>query len=131
MSESVYDKARELARSIKESDYALEVERTRNVFDADKQAQQVLFDYSDLKERYTIDLKEGNMSEEEKKARLLELDEATRKLRDNEVVAEMMRAEGEYNRYVDLIFGIINATLTGNIQSGGCSGDCSGCAGCR
>ena len=70
MSESVYDKARELARSIKESDYALEVERTRNVFDADKQAQQVLFDYSDLKERYTLDLKEGNMSSRRKSANM-------------------------------------------------------------
>lgn len=129
MEPTVYELARELANRILESDYAKAVNETRYIFDGNEQAQKLLFDYSDAKKKY--ELEKDSLTEEGQKERLDKISDMAQNLRENSVVADMMRAENRYRMFVSSVMDVFNASLSGQDQEGGCTGKCSTCAGCH
>ena len=129
MEPTVYELARELANRILESDYAKAVNETRYIFDGNEQAQKLLFDYSDAKKKY--ELEKDSLTEEGQKERLDKISDMAQNLRENSVVADMMRAENRYRMFVSTVMDVFNASLSGQEQEGGCTGKCSTCAGCH
>ncbi|HAG04807.1 MAG TPA: hypothetical protein DCG28_05125 [Lachnospiraceae bacterium] len=129
MEPTVYELARELANRILESDYAKAVNETRYIFDGNEQAQKLLFDYSDAKKKY--ELEKDSLTEEGQKERLDKISDMAQNLRENSVVADMMRAENRYRMFVSSVMDVFNASLSGQEQEGGCTGKCSTCAGCH
>ena len=127
MEPTVYELARELANRILESDYAKAVNETRYIFDGNEQAQKLLFDYSDAKKKY--ELEKDSLTEEGQKERLDKISDMAQNLRENSVVADMMRAENRYRMFVSSVMDVFNASLSGQEQEGGGTGKCSTCAG--
>ena len=66
-------------------------------------------------------------------ARFKVLDQMGAELNKNQVVADMVRAEDEFNKFVGQVMNVFNATLSGDSENsnGGCTGSCSTCGGCH
>ncbi|MCD7905743.1 MAG: YlbF family regulator [Clostridiales bacterium] len=125
--EESFDKARELGALMLKSPLAIRLEAAREAFDNDMEARETLFDYN-RKNRRVEELMSKDASGEEFKAANEELREALEKLRADKVIEELITCESRFNNYVNQVLNIVKATVLGDE---GCTGNCSGCAGCH
>mgnify|MGYP000680020074 FL=1 len=105
----------------------------RYIFDGDEEAQKQLFEYSNFRTTLETGIQNGSLSEEEIDAQVKILDQMGAELNKNQVVADMVRAEDQFNKFVGQVMNVFNATLSGDSEnsSGGCTGSCSTCGGCH
>lgn len=122
-------KARELGEIILSSPLYEKLERARAAFDEDMDARETLFDYN-RKHRRVEELISSGDEKGELKSANDELREAAERLDADETVKELISCESRFNNYVNQVLNIVKATVTGDVDSG-CSGNCSGCSGCR
>ena len=131
---TVFDKARDLATALLESEAGKKVNDARFIFDGNEEAQKQLFEYSNF--RTTLETGIRNMVLQAKKKLMHRLKFLTRwvqSLIKMQVVADMVRAEDEFNKFVGQVMNVFNATLSGDSENsnGGCTGSCSTCGGCH
>jgi len=92
-----------------------------------------LFEYSNFRTTLETGIQNGSLSEEEIDAQVKILDQMGAELNKNQIVADMVRAEDQFNKFVGQVMNVFNATLSGDSEnsSGGCTGSCSTCGGCH
>ena len=108
---TVFDKARDLATALLESEAGKKVNDARFIFDGNEEAQKQLFEYSNFRTTLETGIQNGSLSEEEIDAQVKVLDQMGAELNKNQVVADMVRAEDEFNKFVGQVMNVFNATL--------------------
>ena len=127
---TVYDTARELANQMLESEFGKAVNDARYIFDGNEEAQKLLFEYTDFKQKLETGIQDGSIEDEDIEKQASKLDELAKGLRENSIINDMMQAENRFQMYVNSVMNVFNATLSGN-ENGGCTGSCSTCGGCH
>lgn len=129
--DTVFEMARDLATALLESEAGKKVNDARYIFDCNEDAQKQLFEYSNFRTTLETGIQNGSLNEEEIDAQVKILDQMGAELNKNEIVADMVKAEDEFNKFVTQVMNVFNATLSGDSNGGGCSGSCSTCGGCH
>ncbi len=128
---TVFEQARELANSLLESKQGKRMKETQYIFDGNDEARQQLLDYTNYREAINTRVQSGELTEEEMKAEAKKLQAMITELKKNPIINNMVNAEGEFRALVNQVMSIFNSTLSGDIEEGGCNGNCSGCSGCH
>ncbi len=129
---SIYEKARELGEMILETDEGKRLYDAKFVYQGDEDAKSVLSQYMQFRNALQVKMQSGELSEEEFKVEFEKLKKFGEDAKKNEVVAELMAAEEQFNRVVNSVLGILKETvLKDDEEAGGCSGSCSSCSGCH
>ena len=128
---SIYDDARTLGNTIKESEEAIKVAKARETYEQDDVAIALVDEYAKLKGEW-----EAIMADSESdKAPLTELGEKIvakeKEIKENPSTLALLQAESEFGAFVNSIFGLISATIQGeDVPQGGCSpSSCASCGG--
>ena len=103
---TVFDKARDLATALLESEAGKKVNDARYIFDGDEEAQKQLFEYSNFRTTLETGIQNGSLSEEEIDAQVKILDQMGAELNKNQVVADMVRAEDQFNKFVGQVMNV-------------------------
>ncbi len=128
---TVFEKARDLANSLLESEQGKKMKETQYIFDGNAEARQQLLDYTNYREAINTRVQSGELTEEEMKSEAKKLQAMITELKKNPIINDMVVAEGEFRAVVNRVMSIFNSTLSGEIDEGGCSGQCSSCSGCH
>lgn len=128
--EEIFRLARQLGEKIIETEQAKNMADARFIFDNDEEAQKLLFDYNDYRNKMQEKMEKGEMDQEEFKRVSEEINEKIKELKAHPVVGQMVRTENEFNYFVNQVMNILKATIQGE-EEGGCSGSCSSCSGCH
>lgn len=133
MENSIFEQARELAYAVLASDEGKKVAETRYMFDNNEEARQQLLNYNTYREAVNMRVQEGSISQEDLKAEGSKLTEMINDLKKNQIINDMVQAEGEFNAVINKVMSIFQATITGECEdeAGGCTGSCSSCSGCH
>jgi len=133
----VFELARELGEEILKSIEAADLEKARNEFMEDEKAQQLFNEFYALRDEFQTLISDANTTQEqvdEVRERILSKET---EIQLNPIAAQLVMCETQFNNYVNSVFNILGATITGkDPNEGGCDcsgGDCSscGCGGCH
>lgn len=128
----IFDKSRELANLLLETDEGKALNDARYVFEGDSTAQQMMSDYSIYRQNVANRMEDGSLSKEEIEKENDILAAKIKELQENEVIKQYFIAENNFNNIVNHAMNVFNATIAGDdFLNGGCSGSCSTCGGCH
>ncbi len=130
--ETVFDKARELAEMLLESEQGKKMNDARYIFESNEKAKAELLNYTNFMQAVQMRISENNLSQEEINKESEKLREMRKKLQANPIINDMVAAESDFNLFVNHVMNVFQATLQGDPEGGaGCSGSCSTCGGCH
>lgn len=131
--ETVFDKARELAEMLLESEQGKKMNEAKYIFEGNEKAKAELLNYTNYMQAVKMRIGEGNLSQEEIDNESEKLREMRKKLQANPIINDMVAAESDFNMFVNHVMSVFQATLQGDPEggAGGCTGSCSTCGGCH
>ena len=123
----VYQKARELADVINNSEYAHILNEARENFEKNKELKKRFDDYTAYKADIKSRLIAKTLKPEEYKMENIKLDKISEELQDEEDLIALLTAEDEFNDFVNNVLSMLKTSIQGG--EGGCSsGGCGGCS---
>lgn len=127
---SVYfEKARELGELIIQSEESINVVDARTVFSEQPEAVAKMNEYNAYQRDVQTAMESGAMDETAFKAATKRMTEMAAELKSDAVIGALVKAENEFNYFVNQIMNVLKVTITGD--TGECGGDCEGgCSGC-
>lgn len=130
--DTVFEKARELAQMLLESEQGKKMYDARFIFENNEEAKAQLLNYTNYKQAVQMRIDNGNLSQEEIDKESEKLSSMIKEMQANPVINDMVAAESDFNMFVNHVMSIFQATLQGDTEeSSGCSGSCSTCGGCH
>ena len=130
---NLFEQARELAKALLDTKEGEKYEEAKYIFEGDDDSIAILQEYAKRTQDFQMRMQKGESGEEFENARQ-ELNNLVSQMKENNIITDLFKAEGEFNQMVASVMDIFNATLTGESQeAGGCcgSGGCGGCSGCH
>ena len=125
-------KAQELAQAILETGYYQKMQEYEQQLSADAEATALVANFVEKRNAFEQLMQTGTASREEFAAAGKAYADAQTALDENELVQQMREAQQQYNDLMNNVNRIIRLVVTGETEDeGGCSGNCSGCAGCH
>ncbi len=130
---TVFDKARELAEMLLESEQGKKMNDARYVFECNEDAKAQLINYTNYRQAVQMKIDSGELSEEETKKESEKISAMIKEMQANPIINDMVAAESDFNMYVNRVMSVFQATLQGmpENEEGGCTGSCSSCGGCH
>ena len=121
------DKAIELGNMVKESEESMNLADARAAFENDAQAKAAMDEYTQFQQNMQVAIQSGFMSEEEYAEAFKKLVELEIEVKSNAVTQQMLKAESDYNNFVNSIIQMLEMTIKGEdyAPSGGCGPSCS------
>ena len=130
----LFEQARELANKLLETKEGKKYQEAKYIFEGDDESIAMLQQYGKKTQDFQVRMQKGESGESFENARE-ELNQLVQEMKQNNIITELFKAEGEFNQMVSSVMDIFNATLMGESeqqQSGGCcGGGCGGCTGCN
>lgn len=133
---NVMQKAQELADAIAESDVYLRMKALEEEMQQDEAAAEAVNNMMRKRQRVEDLLTRKGMDPEELKQANREMIQAEALMNANEKVAALKAARKAFSGMMDSVNRVLRVVITGELRQddfeggAGCSGDCSGCAGC-
>ncbi len=127
--EMYYEKAREIGEMILASEESKYLADCQAVFDGDEEAKSRLAEYTNYQRDVQVSMENGVLDQESFKKATAKLQEMGAALKKHQVVGELIKAETEFNFFVNQIMQVIKNTVMG-VQENSCGGECGGCSGC-
>ena len=132
----VMNKAQELAEAILDSECYREMKKTEAEMRRDPDAAAVLGEMIEKRNRVEEILASSDMDPNELAEASREMEEAEQRMNDNEMIRTLKEYRKEFQTMMDNVNRILRLVITGKVEeengsNAGCSGDCSGCSGCR
>jgi len=131
----VMKKAQELAEAIVDSAVYLKMKELEADVRHDPEANDALADMISKRQEVENILSSADMDPNELSRASLEMEEAEKRMNANEKIQALKEARGTFQTMMDNVNKILRLVVTGEVadesSSGGCSGNCSGCSGCR
>ena len=130
---NLFEQAREFANNLLETKEGKKYQEAKYIFEGDDESIAMLQDYGKKTQDFQMKMQRGESGEAFEQARE-ELNQLVSQMKENTIITELFKAEGEFNQMVASVMDIFNATLMGESeqqQGGCCSGGCGGCTGCH
>ena len=127
----IIELAASVGRAIKSSDIMTEFEEAGEAYDADEELQSMIREYTTHQEALTRADADETEGEILIKALSDRIDELYGSISRNEAFERYSKAQDELSRLLDEVNSVISEHAMGKIPSGGCTGNCSSCGGCR
>lgn len=127
----IIEKARELGQMLSESDEFKALKGAEELQLADTEATELMMEYANTRERLSNKMADPSNTEEDFKAIQKEMEDAFHKLMTNANIKRYIEANNSFKTLIDQVNAIIAFYVKGEEQSGGCSGNCSSCGGCK
>ncbi len=129
-------KAQELAEAILDSEIYQRMKQQENEVKRDPEAASALGDMIEKRGRVETILSSVNMDPNELAEASREMEEAEQRMNENPAVSTLKEYRKDFQTMMDNVNRILRLVITGetedeNGRSAGCSGNCSGCSGCR
>ena len=132
---NVMAKAQELAEAIVDSPVYLKMKELEGEVRHDPEANDAMADMISKRQKVEDILSSTDMDPNELSRASLEMEEAEKRMNANEKIQALKEARGTFQTMMDNVNKILRLIVTGEVaddsSSGGCSGNCSGCSGCR
>jgi cell fate (sporulation/competence/biofilm development) regulator YlbF (YheA/YmcA/DUF963 family) len=130
---SVIEKARELGEEIMDDARCRRLQAAKAANDADTALQEMIGEFNLKKMQLGSEF--NKPQEQQSKERMAqyenELKEIYGRVMQNEAMAEFTAAKKDMDELLEHVNAIIQVAVSGEADSGGCGGDCAGCAGCH
>ena len=128
---NLFEQARELANNLLDTKEGKKYQEAKYIFEGDNEAIAMLQEYAKRTQDFQIKMQKGESGEAFEEARA-ELNSLVEEMKQNNIITELFKAEGEFNQMVASVMDIFNATLIGESEEQGCcSSGCGGCSGCH
>lgn len=126
----IFDKAKELGQAIIDSKEFVRFKKAEEVQMNDDMAQMLISAYNSKRREASEKMREGNLSKEEQKLIIDQLNDEFEMLSKNKVIAEYINSSKDFEDFHKKVTDIINFFVTGE-QDSSCGGKCSSCEGCH
>ncbi len=126
---TIYELSRALGEALRDQEITQEALAARAAYEADAEAKGLLESYQKKQNEYNALMSRSDADEAATEALGQEIRDISRAIHESPVITRLLRSEDTFNEMVRGVFGIINATITG--EEPGCGGSCDSCAGCH
>ena len=131
----VMNKAQELAEAILDSEIYRTMKEQEGAVRHDPAAAQALGDMIEKRQKVETILSSANMDPNELAEASREMEEAEKRMNGNEMIKTLKEKRKDFQTMMDNVNKILRLVITGEVsddnEGTGCSGNCSGCSGCR
>ncbi len=129
-------KAQELAEAILDSETYQKMKQQENDVRRDPDAARALSDILQIRNKVEKILSAANMDPNELAEASREMEEAESRMNSNEMISMLKDYRKDFQTMMDNVNRILRLVITGETEDEnggktGCSGNCSGCSGCR
>ena len=132
MMSKVTDCARALGEAIVESEEYKNMQLNENAAMSDPQVAEKMSRYLEIKEALGALMRQPEPDPEVMARYGQEMDEIQQELNAMPVVDAMTTSRQQFSELMNTVNRVLEFIITGEVaQSGGCSGNCSGCSGCH
>ena len=132
---TVMTKAQELAEAILESEVYQKMKQQEIAVRRDPGAAEVLGDMIEKRQRVETILSAADMDPDALADASREMEEAEKKMNSNPMIISLKEYRTDFQTMMDNVNRILRLVITGETEDetsgSGCSGNCSGCSGCR
>lgn len=126
----ILEMARELGKTIAESDIMAALKKAEEEQEKDDEAQRLIGEYNLRRIQLSQKVQKENVTKEELQAVQQELADEFDKLMQNDKINAFIEAKKTLDATLEQVNNIISFYVTGKTDSG-CSHDCSSCGGCH
>ena len=132
----VMNKAQELAEAILNSKCYQEMKSTEAEMRRDPEAAMILGDMIEKRNQVENILASANMDPNELAEASRKMEETEKRMNENPKIIKMKEKRKDFQTMMDNVNRILRLVITGEVEEESrditaCSGDCSGCEGCR
>ena len=124
-------KAQELAQAILDTGYYQKMQELEAKLTEDAAASALVADFVEKRSAFEQLMQSGDASREDFAAAGKAFSDAQTALDENELVRTMREAQQQYNDLMENVNRILRLVVTGEVEGGGCSGNCASCGGCH
>ena len=133
---TVMMKAQELAESILDSEIYQKMKQQENAVRRDPEAAKALGDMIEKRNRVENILSAADMDPNELAEASKAMEEAEKRMNSNPKIIRLKEYRKDFQTMMDNVNRILRLVITGEVEdetadNPGCSGNCSGCSGCR
>lgn len=128
----VIEKAKELSMAIMQDERCIRLQNAKAANEADMELQKLIGEFNLKKIMLSAEYKKNPPDDAKLKAFEEELKDIYGKVMQNPHMAEFNAAKKQMDEMLGHINSIIQVAISGEVeQDGGCTGNCTGCAGCH
>ena len=129
---TVFEMARALGEELQKTPQVEALLAAKNAYEADPEIAKLVQEYTQLHHDFEAKMQEGGITVEEQREFSENMKVKGEAIRTNKLASDLYVAEQNFNNFVNAVFNIITATLTGEEPeaAGGCDPSCcSSCGG--
>lgn len=129
---TVFEMARALGEELQKTPQVEALLAAKEAYEKDPEIAKLVEEYTKLHYDFEAKMQAGGISAEDQKAFNEEMREKGEAIRNNKLASDLYVAEQNFNNFMNSVFSIITATLTGEEPeaAGGCDPSCcSSCGG--
>lgn len=129
---TVFEMARALGEELQKTPQVEALLAAKQAYEADPEIAKLVEEYTNLHHDFEAKMQAGGISAEEQRAFSENMKVKGEAIRNNKLASDLFVAEQNFNSFMNSVFNIITATLTGEEpeQAGGCDPSCcSTCGG--
>ena len=124
-------KAQELAQAIVDTGYYQKMQELEKQLSENEEATALVADFVEKRNAFEAVMQQEGASREDFAATGKAYADAQSALDENELVKSMREAQQKYNDLMENVNRILRLVVTGEVEGGGCNGNCSSCSGCH
>jgi len=124
-------KAQALAEAIVETGLYQKMQDLEQQVTSDAEAAAAIADFVEKRDAFEALLQNPENGKDDFAAAGQAYAAAQTKLDECELVKQLRQAQQEYNDLMENVNRILRLVVTGEVESGGCSGNCASCSGCH
>lgn len=128
---TIFEMARALGEELQKTTQVEALLAAKKAYDEDPEIAKLVEEYTKLHQEFEMKMQTGGITIEEQKSFNEQMKEKGELIRTNKVASDLYIAEQNFNNFMNSVFSIITATLTGeDPAAGGCSCDSGSCSSC-
>lgn len=127
----VMQKAQELAEAIAATGMYEKMQELEKQVTADEEAAAAVADLVEKRDAFQAMIQQGTADKEAFAVAGQAYSAAQSRVDDNALIAQLREAQQAYSDLMDNVNRILRLVVTGEVESGGCSGNCASCGGCH
>ena len=127
----ILEMAKELGKAIEESKEFSDLQATQAIQESDPKAQELIGEYNLKRMNIMQRAQNENLTEEDYNKIRTELADEFDKLMQYDVIKNFIDAKDAFDTMYEQVKNIIDFYANGEQPTGGCSGSCSTCGGCK
>lgn len=124
-------KAQELAEAIVATGLYEKMQTLEKQVTADPEAAAAIADFVEKRNAFESMLQKAEADKDDFAAAGQAYSAAQTRVDENALIIELRAAQQEYSDLMENVNRILRLVVTGEVETGGCSGNCSACSGCH